>query len=90
MSCTFEFGVAPLPLKMDIDLLNTRCNDLGSGISSDSDLPLKTLSASCKRMKTECSGSSSSSSSSRMESLSHSHSCLGSTTGADDTIGHNF
>ena len=60
MSCIFEFGIPPLPLKMDVDLLNTRCEDLASGVLSHVDPPLKTLSASCKRMKADCSSASSS------------------------------
>ena len=80
MSCTFEFGIAPLPLRMDKELLDARCEDLASGVLTQDEIPLKTLSASCKRMRNNDSCNDKENTVCRtMESAS----CL-------DVIGHNY
>ena len=84
MSCTFEFGITPLPLRMEKELLDTRCEDLASGILSQDDPPLKTLSAACKRVKTI--DSSSNSEKDTVSRTIESPTCLG---GAN-MIGHDY
>lgn len=53
LSCIFEFGVKPLPLKMDRDLMDARCEDFASGILSfdESQNPM------CKRTRNDANSS---------------------------------